>query len=668
MSVASDRIARDRAFDRPSPGVQPILDLMPFPAWVYGETDQRILAINGRAAQHYGYSHEEFLALRSIDLEAAPAATSESSTICRHRKADGTIIAVRLETSRIDVDGSPAWLVAAVDVTEQERALEESERRNNALAASELQSRQVLEAAADYSWEQDSQYRMTYLSPTYEQIFGTSPAEALGKRLTDHPGTAIEPAMGEMVMRALAQRRPFRDFTYSRSFPDGRVRWFKTSGVPIFGADGEFTGYRGAGAEITSYVEADAWARMGQQRLQEAVAHVTQPIVVYDAEDRIAAYNQVFQELHRVPNDGAGPAGSTVSVAEIAERMGVSPALADSEEWQQRVGMLLDESGGFASVIHQGFFYRETAEWELSQGFYADGPGDAAPDLATLLARYRSEEEHTYRLRDGRWMMVVYRPLPGGGRLGLWTDITAIKRAEAERLALEAQLHHSQRLEALGTLAGGAAHEINNALVPTIALTKLVAKKLPEDSRERHNLNSALKGAERARDLVKQILAFSRHDGTVRPTDESVNIGTVLHDALSLMRAILPTSIRLDEEIAPVPAIAGDPTQLRQVIVNLMTNAAQAIGPALGGIVVSLQQAGDHLHVSVADTGCGMDEATLERIFEPFFTTKPVGEGTGLGLSVAHGIVKAHGGRIEAKSTPGQGSRFDIFIPVPAAA
>jgi signal transduction histidine kinase len=136
------------------------------------------------------------------------------------------------------------------------------------------------------------------------------------------------------------------------------------------------------------------------------------------------------------------------------------------------------------------------------------------------------------------------------------------------------------------------------------------------------------------------------------------------------MRATVPTSIRLAEEIAAVPAVAGDPNQLHQVIVNLVNNAAQAIGEAHGTITLGLRAEADGgaLRLSVADTGCGMDEAMKARIFEPFFTTREVGKGTGLGLAVAHGIIKDHGGRIEVVSAPGQGTRFDIVLPVQAAA
>jgi signal transduction histidine kinase len=402
------------------------------------------------------------------------------------------------------------------------------------------------------------------------------------------------------------------------------VLWFKASGSPYFDRAGAFCGYRGAGAEITQQVEAEAKVRLAQRQLNEAVVHVTQPIVVYDAENRVIAFNQAFTDLHRAPDTN--------------------------------------------TPVCQGVSFRELTEWQLRFGFYATDPEVLPIELETLLSRYQSEAEHTYHLRDDRWMLVVYRELPGKGRVGLWTDITALKRAEAERRALERQMHHAQRLEALGTLAGGVAHEINNALVPAIALTKLVARKFSQESRERHNLDMAVTGAERSRDLVKQILAFSRKQDE-EGGQQSADMRAVLREALRLMRATLPSSIRLEETIAAVPPVNGDPGQLQQVLVNLITNAAQAIGETQGRITVSLGPDADGaaLRLSIADSGCGMNEQILARIFEPFFTTKPMGEGTGLGLSVAHGIVKAHGGRIEVESTPGQGSRFDVVLPANAA-
>jgi PAS domain S-box-containing protein len=492
-----------------------------------------------------------------------------------------------------------------------EQALRESERR----------FRELFEIASDYFWENDAQQRIIYVSENYEKVFGIPPSQVLGRRLTEMPGVSVDPEMGKMAIAAIKARRPYRDFLYSRKFPDGKTRWFKTSAIPVFAADGSFRGYRGVGADLTAYVETEQAARLAQSRLHDAVVHVTQPFVFYDVEHRATGFNQAFTDLHRVPSSTA--------------------------------------------AVSQGISFMELAEWQLRVGFYAEGPDEEAITFEALLERYASGREHAYHLRDGRWMLVTYRRLPGGGRVGLWTDVTEIKRGEAQRRMLEVQLHHLQRLDAVGTLAGGVAHEINNALVPVVALTKLVVAKLPEGSRERRNLDTVLVGAERSRDLVKQILAFSRREEETQER-RTTDFGGVIHEALGMLRASLPATIRIDEAIAPAPPMRGDRHRLHQVVVNVVTNAAQAIGEAYGTITVQFapDPDGSHLRLSIGDTGCGMDQATQARIFEPFFTTKTVGQGTGLGLAVVHGIVTEHGGRIEVQSEPGRGTRFDIILPL----
>jgi signal transduction histidine kinase len=173
------------------------------------------------------------------------------------------------------------------------------------------------------------------------------------------------------------------------------------------------------------------------------------------------------------------------------------------------------------------------------------------------------------------------------------------------------------------------------------------------------------------RDLVKQILAFSRKQALEK---QQVDVALMSREALRMLRASLPASIQIVEQISEVPPVFGNAGELHQVVVNLVTNAAQAIGGGVGNITVRLSgtarrqsspldEAGPEVCLSIADTGCGMDEATVERVFEPFFTTKAVGDGTGLGLSVVHGIVTRHGGRIAVRSSTGEGSEFTLWLP-----
>lgn len=253
---------------------------------------------------------------------------------------------------------------------------------------------------------------------------------------------------------------------------------------------------------------------------------------------------------------------------------------------------------------------------------------------------------------------------------GTMQDITERRLAERRERELERQLLHSQKLEALGTLAGGIAHDLNNTLVPIMALSKLTARRFESGSLVRANLDTIYQASERARDLVKRVVAFSRKDDAEkRDTDFAAVIG----EALQLLRATIPSSICLDVQIRAVPLIPADASQIHQVVTNLVSNAAQAIGSDIGTITVILDTVPsavgiDEIRLAVSDTGGGMDEATQQRIFEPFFTTKPVGQGTGLGLSIVHGIVAGHGGHIEVRSAPRKGTRFDLYFPVLATA
>ncbi|HKW53050.1 MAG TPA: cache domain-containing protein [Stellaceae bacterium] len=229
---------------------------------------------------------------------------------------------------------------------------------------------------------------------------------------------------------------------------------------------------------------------------------------------------------------------------------------------------------------------------------------------------------------------------------------------------LEMAMNHAGRIDALGRLAGGIAHDLNNALVPVLAMTKTVLSRMAKDNRERAKLDLVLTGAQRSKDLVQQILAFCRKEAIEK---REFDLAKVVDDGVKMLRASLPSTIKIVGLVDRVPPIFGDPGQLNQVLINLATNAAHAIGERVGTITIRLGAEGDaRLRLTVADDGCGMNEKTKSRIFEAFFTTKELGKGTGLGLSLVHGIVTSHDGTISVDSTPGEGTRFDIVLPTAA--
>jgi PAS domain S-box-containing protein len=261
------------------------------------------------------------------------------------------------------------------------------------------------------------------------------------------------------------------------------------------------------------------------------------------------------------------------------------------------------------------------------------------------------------------------------GVSGVAWDVTARVRAEGIARDLEQQLRQSQKMEMVGTLAGGIAHDFNNILSPILGYADLALADLPPGTPARDDIEQIMKAARRARALVEQILIFSRRSDQER---HPVQLHLVVQEALRLIRSMLPPNIEISQRIeARGDTVMADASQMHQVLMNLAMNAIYAMRQSGGVLRVELGpreidehtarsvglQAGPHVVLAVIDQGEGMDEATRSRVFEPFFTTKRPGEGTGLGLSVVHGIVLSHGGGIEVKSRPGEGATFRAYFP-----
>lgn len=282
--------------------------------------------------------------------------------------------------------------------------------------------------------------------------------------------------------------------------------------------------------------------------------------------------------------------------------------------------------------------------------------------------------------KDGRAFERRSRPqrLEGRviGRVWSFSDITERRQAEQKHRQVEADLAHASKLEALGTLAGGIAHDFNNLLTPILGYTQLTLETLPPGHTSQADLNSILAAAQRARDLVKQILTFSRKGNSER---RYVTLEGPVRDAVRLLRATIPACIELRcESHDATRTVLADTSQVHQALLNICGNAAQAIGLQPGRITVSLAPAevdamqarqqppwrpGRYVRLSVNDTGPGIEPSLLPRIFDPFFTSKGPGEGTGLGLAVVHGIMQAHEGAVTVESKVGGGATFSLYFP-----
>ena len=336
-----------------------------------------------------------------------------------------------------------------------------------------------------------------------------------------------------------------------------------------------------------------------------------------------------------------------------------------------------------------------TADEAIGKPMHLVIPPDLASEEVDILARVSRGEkvdnfETIRRHKNGQLIDIAVSISPiwddGGSIIGaskVAQDVTERKRADAKRVQLEEQLRESQKMEAIGTLAGGIAHDFNNIIASILGNTELASEDAANNPLVLESVDEIRKAGNRARKLVQQILTFSRRQVTDR---KPIALAPVIEESVRLLRATLPRHIAIEVHCAAnVPPVLADTNQIQQVLINLATNAWHAmhsdsgciqfrldtilLDAALAGALPELsvmhaQHPGLIVRLTVSDDGAGMDAATRAKIFEPFFTTKPVNEGTGLGLSVVHGIMTTHEGAITVDSTPGEGTSFTLYLPV----
>ena len=523
-------------------------------------------------------------------------------------------------------------------------ALRQIKRVNAArLSLATSQERYALAAAGadDGIWDWDLVAGTAYESARAREIQGlplgpeTQPLHALEQSLRVHPDD--EPLRAQTLQTHLEGRTPAYEIEYRVRHGDGEYRWIRVRALCIRDAAGKPLRIAGSVSDVDARKCAEVAQRESEERYALAMRGSRGGHWVWNLDTDAVFLSGATRELFGLPPDQ--PLGTR------AESM-------------QRVQLHPDDRPRFTTLMT-----------ELTSGRIA-----------------RADFEFRIRLPDGsqRWILTrAQRFAKADGSdvriAGVSVDISDRKDAEAEHEKLEQQLRQAQKLEAIGTLAGGIAHDFNNILSAILGFGELAQRGAPEGSAQRRHLDAALAAAHRAKSLVERILAFSRSGMGERVP---VHVQSVVAEALETVAATLPAGVTLERRLAAGDAaVLGDATQIHQVVMNLCANAVQAMR-AEGRLVVALDRVslaapqavttstlapGDYLRLSVADTGSGIEPRLLERIFDPFFTTKEIGVGTGLGLSLVHGIVADLGGGIAVDSRLGHGSTFTIHLPAAAA-
>lgn len=616
--------------------VRDILESLSTAIWV--SDGRAALLVNGELERITGYPRELLLqdgslaALihpddRQVMLEHYQRRIRGEERVSRYEiritRSDGKVRYLAVSASAIAFGGATASLVSAFDVTERRRAEDE-------LRESEERFRSLADSAPIFIWTAGNDRQIDFFNATWRNFTGRPMEEDAGYGWTQviHPEDLD--ATVDTYEANFDTRSPY-SMRYRLRRHDGEYRWILEHGTPRYAGDGAFLGFIGACLDIHETVLAEEEIRASEERFRSLVETVPVGIWAWDGTDVImvnAALERLigFPRVRLTERDFLGsrmdPEDRAIIRARAARRMAGEPVDPPYVE------------------IHMTDARDRVLTFELHS------------TIVTLAGQ---------RV----WLNSVI-------------DVTERRAAEEERRRLDRQMQQTQKLESLGILAGGIAHDFNNLLVAILGNAGLALLELPPESPARQTVQAIETAAQRAADLTRQMLAYS---GKGKFVIEPLNLSRVVEEMAHLLEVSVSKRAVLKYHFAPnLPPIEADATQVRQVIMNLITNASDAIGDRSGVISVStgMQYAdraylresyldadlpeGDYVYIEVADTGEGMDEATRARIFDPFFTTKFTGRG--LGLAAVLGIIRGHRAAIKLYSEPGRGTTFKVLFPV----
>jgi PAS domain S-box-containing protein len=586
---------------------------------------RRFLDVNQSAQRLYGYSREEFLQMQAEEISTEPQKTRASIgsgqyrvPIRWHRKKDGTVFPAEITANAIEFQGGRVELAAIRDITERQESMNQLQAAAAQLERERNLLRTLIDHIPDSIYVRDTANRFVLANEVQARNLGVAaPADLLGKTDADfYP--AEQAARFAADDRGVLAGHALLNDEQCIIRPTGKQCVLLVSKVPLRDAEGKVTALIGIGHDITERKRMDE----SHARLATAIEQAAETVVITDGKGAILYANPVFEKT----------SGYT-----RAEVLGRNPRLLKSGK-------------------HDADFYRHM--WAtLGRGEVWTGHLINQRKDGTLY-----EEDATIspiRAADGAIINYV-----------------AVKRDVTHEVQLEAQVRQSQKMEAIGTLAGGIAHDFNNMLGAMFGYAHLLQEDTKGNALAQESVEEILKAANRAKELVQQILTFSRQRESSR---QVIRLDPIIKEAMKFLRASLPANLKLEMQLAPTaPSALADATQIYQVTMNLATNALHAMEGRTGQLTVTLEsfqpdeaflqiqpqlRPVQYARLTIADTGHGMDAKTLERIYEPFFTTKPVGKGTGLGLSVVHGIMKSHEGVITVESQVGQGTTFRLYFP-----